>query len=113
MSGPRAGAHEASQCRKGDTGAASRAGAATSLDRCAVEPRSRQPVARYLREHAVALSLIGMLAIIAIPPTVATSSGPELIATGALTLVAGVLVALICFESLRSSRRPPDSRSNP
>jgi hypothetical protein len=113
MSRPRAGAHEASQCRKGDTGAASRAGAATSLNRRAAEPRSRQPVARYLRQHAVALSLIGMLAMIAIPPTVATSSGPELIATGALTLVAGVLLALICAESRRRSRRSAGSRSDP
>jgi hypothetical protein len=70
-------------------------------------------MARYLREHAVALSLIGMLAMIAIPPTIATSSGPELIATGALTLAAGALAARICAEGLRRSRRPRGGRSDP
>ena len=113
MSRCRGAAREASPCRKADNAAASKAGAAASLDRRTAEPRSHQPLARYLREHAVALSLIGMLAIIAIPPTVATSSGPALISSGALTLVACVLVALICAESSRRSRRSADSRSDP
>jgi hypothetical protein len=60
MNRPRAAAHEASPCRKGDTATAGKAGAATSRDRRAAEARPRQPLSRYLREHAVAVSLIGM-----------------------------------------------------
>ena len=75
-------------------------------------PVSREPTAgredshrlglRYLREHAMRLALVGMLAIIALPPTlVVPLSGAEIIATVALTLLAGVLVASICHERLR------------
>jgi len=41
-------------------------------------------------------------ALIALPPAVLVPSGEiELVATGAATLLACVLVALICYESLR------------
>jgi hypothetical protein len=56
MNRRRAAAHEAPPCQKGDTATSRKAGAAASLDRRAAEPRSRQPLSRYLREHAVALS---------------------------------------------------------
>jgi hypothetical protein len=57
---------------------------------------------RFLREHAVALSLIGLLALVVLPPTLVSPSGiPEAIATGVLTLFACVLVAAICYQSLR------------
>jgi hypothetical protein len=43
-----------------------------------------------------------MLALIALPPVLVTPSGEvELVATGVLTLFACVLVAVICYESLR------------
>jgi len=64
--------------------------------------KPRPPGLRYLREHGVALALIGLLALIALPPAVLVPSGEiELVATGAATLLACVLVALICYESLR------------
>ena len=47
----------------------------------------------------MALALIGMIAL---PPVLVTPSGEvELIATGAVTLLACVLVAAICCESRR------------
>ncbi len=50
----------------------------------------------------MALALIGMLALIALPPVLVTPSGEvELIATGAVTLLACVLVAAICCECRR------------
>ena len=61
------------------------------------------PWLRFLREHAVALSLIGLLVLVALPPALVNPSGAlQLIATGALTIFACVLVAVICYESLRS-----------
>jgi hypothetical protein len=57
---------------------------------------------RYLREHAVALSLIGLVALVALPPVLVSPSGAlQAVATGVLTLFACVLVAAICYESLR------------
>ncbi|MFZ1155402.1 MAG: hypothetical protein WAN93_10905 [Solirubrobacteraceae bacterium] len=56
----------------------------------------------YLRDHAVALAVIGMVVLIALPPVLITPSGAlQLLATGAVTLLGCVLVALICYESLR------------
>ena len=56
----------------------------------------------FLREHAVALSLIGLFALVALPPALVSPSGAlQVIATGALTIFACVLVAAICYESLR------------
>jgi len=53
-----------------------------------------------MREHAVAL-VLAMLALIALAPVLVTPSGDlELIATGAVTLFACVLVAVI-YGSLR------------
>jgi hypothetical protein len=46
--------------------------------------RPCRPRLRYLREHAVVLALIRLLALIALPPALVTPSGEvELIATGA------------------------------
>ncbi len=57
---------------------------------------------RYLCEHAVALAVIGMVVLIALPPALITPSGAlEILATGAVTLLGCVLVAVICYESLR------------
>jgi hypothetical protein len=62
----------------------------------------RFPWLRFLREHAVALSLIGLFALVALPPALVSPSGAlQVIATGALTIFACVLVAAICYESLR------------
>jgi peptidoglycan/LPS O-acetylase OafA/YrhL len=62
-------------------------------------PRARR--VRYLREHAVALAVVG-IALIALPPVLITPSGGlQLVATGAVTLIGCVLVAAICYESLR------------
>jgi hypothetical protein len=62
---------------------------------------ARPPRLRYLREHTVAF-VIGMLALIVLAPALVTPSGEvELIATGGMTLLACVLVAVICYESLR------------
>jgi hypothetical protein len=55
-----------------------------------------------LRARAMALALIAMLALIVLPPALVTpSGGVQLVATGAVTLLACVLVAVICYESLR------------
>jgi hypothetical protein len=73
----------------------------TRKARAATQSTSRPPRLR-LRGRAMALALIGMLALIALPPVLVTPSGEvELIATGAVTLLACVLVAAICYESLR------------
>ena len=57
---------------------------------------------RYLREHAVALAVIGMVVLIALPPALIIPSGTlQLVATSAATLLGCVLVAVICYESLR------------
>lgn len=57
---------------------------------------------RFLREHAVALSLIGLLVLVALPPALVSPSGAlQAIASGVLTTFACVLVAAICYESLR------------
>lgn len=57
---------------------------------------------RYLREHAVPLAVIGMVVLIALPPALITPSGGlQLVATGAVTLLGCVLIAVICYESLR------------
>lgn len=62
----------------------------------------RLALLRFLREHAVALSLIGLLVLVALPPALVNPSGTlQVIATGAVTIVACVLVAAICYESLR------------
>jgi hypothetical protein len=64
--------------------------------------KPRPPWLRYLREHGVALAVIGLVALIALPPAVLAPSGEiELVATGAATLLACALVGLICHESLR------------
>lgn len=56
---------------------------------------------RFLREHAVALSLIGLLVLVALPPALVSPSGAlQAVSTGVLSLCACVLVAAICFESL-------------
>lgn len=61
-----------------------------------------RPRLRYAREHAVALALIGLLLLVALPPVLVRPSGElELIATGVLTVLACVLVACICGESRR------------
>lgn len=60
------------------------------------------PQLRCLREHAVGLTLVGLLVLITLPPVLATPSGKvELVATGALSLLGCVLVALICHEIQR------------
>ncbi len=61
----------------------------------------RLPV-RFLREHAVAFSLIGLLTLVALPPALVSPSGAlQAVATGVLSLVACAFVAAICLESLR------------
>jgi hypothetical protein len=73
----------------------------TRKTRAAGQGASR-PSRPRLRGRALALALIGMLALIALPPVLVTPSGEvELIATGALTLFACVLVAIICYEIRR------------
>lgn len=70
--------------------------------RAAGQRKPPPPWLHYLREHGAALALIGLVALIALPPAVLAPSGEtELVATGAATLLACVLVALICYESLR------------
>jgi hypothetical protein len=56
---------------------------------------ARRSRLHHMREHAVAL-VLAMLALIALAPALVTPSDDfELIATGALTLIACVLVAVI------------------
>lgn len=63
---------------------------------------SRPPRLRFLRAHAVALALVGLLAFVFLPPAlVAPSGGLELVATLIVTLLACALVCAICYESLR------------
>jgi len=94
MSSRRARPREVHNCPKGGQSSGRKISAASQSRR-----RPRLP---YLREHGVALALIGLLALIALPPAVLTPSGEvELIATGALTLLACGLVAFICYETLR------------
>jgi hypothetical protein len=62
----------------------------------------RLPRLRLVREHAMALSLIGLLFLVALPPALVSPSGAlQVIATGAVTIFACVLVAAICYEGLR------------
>lgn len=57
---------------------------------------------RFLREHAVAVSLIGLFALVVLPLAIVSPSGAlQAIATGVVTVFACVLVAAICYESLR------------
>lgn len=63
---------------------------------------SRPPRLRYLRAHAVVFALIGLLAFVALPPALVAPAGEiEVVATGAASLLGCVLVAVICYESLR------------
>jgi hypothetical protein len=67
-----------------------------------VRTAPRFPWLRFLREHAVALSLIGLFALVVLPLVIVSPSGSlQVIAAGALTIFACVLVAAICYESLR------------
>jgi hypothetical protein len=87
--------------RPHDPRACPKSGPAASKLSAAGRSPSRPLRLRHLREHTVAL-VIAMLALIALPPVLVTPSGEvELVATGVLTLFACVLVAVICYESLR------------
>ena len=70
--------------------------------RAAERDTARPRRLRYLREHAMALALAGLLALVAVPPALVGPSGEgEVIATGALTVLACVLIAYICYVTLR------------
>ena len=59
--------------------------------------RSRRPDLRFVHQHAVALALGALLALVALPLALVPPVGDlELIAAAALTLPACVLIALIC-----------------
>ena len=59
--------------------------------------RSRRRDLRFLHQHAVALALAALLALVALPLALVPPVGDlELIAAAALTLPACVLIASIC-----------------
>lgn len=63
---------------------------------------ARDPGPRRERVRVMALALTGLLTFIALPPALVLPSGAvELVATGVLTLLGCVLVALICHEIAR------------
>lgn len=63
--------------------------------------RPHPPRLRHLREHATTFALIGVIALVALPPLlVRPSNEAEVIATVALTALT-CLVALICWVGLR------------
>jgi len=95
MSARRARLRDAQMCPKSGPPPAREVGAA--------ERDTARPLRlRFLREHAMALALAGLLALVALPPALVPPSGEgELIATGALTLLACVLIAYICYVNLR------------
>jgi hypothetical protein len=73
-----------------------------SLDRRLAEKDPRRRWVRYMREHANTLVLVGVLVMIALPPTVVIpSSSAELIVTGTVTIAAVVLAILIHHEIRR------------
>lgn len=92
MSARRPRPYDVSPCSK--RGAAARK---LGVVRQSSTPRSRL---HHMREHAVAL-VVAMLALIALAPALVTPSNDlELIATGAVTLFACVLVVVV-YGSLR------------